>query len=150
MGLTTVAGFLADLLKQHENTVRQRLREWCRDAEDKQGEKRRQLDVAESFAPLIAWVLSYWPNSEKRLALAMNATTLAQLCTVLTVSVVYRGCAIPVAWVILPAPAKGAWKTHWLDLFQRLYGSIGPDWNVRWMGNSRASAHRRPARRCPD
>jgi hypothetical protein len=50
--LTTVTGFLADLLKQHENTVRRRLREWCRDAEEKQGEKRRQLDVAESFVPL--------------------------------------------------------------------------------------------------
>jgi hypothetical protein len=129
-GLTTVAGFLADLLKQPENTVRQRLREWCRDAEDKQGEKRRQLDVAESFVPLIGWVLSYWPSTEKRLALAMDATTLAQLFTVLTVSVVYRGCAIPVAWVILPATAKGAWKTHWLDLFQHLCGSIGPDWTV--------------------
>ena len=31
-GLTTVAAFLADLLDQQENTVRQRLREWYRDA----------------------------------------------------------------------------------------------------------------------
>lgn len=129
-GLTTVAWFLADLLEQPENTVRQRLRESCRDAEDKRGEKRRQLDVAENFVPLIGWVLSYWPSSEKRLALAMDATTLAQLFTVLTLSVVYRGCAIPVAWVILPATAKGAWKTHWLDLFQRLNGSVAPDWTV--------------------
>jgi hypothetical protein len=129
-GLTTVAGFLAGLLTQPENTVRQRLREWYRDAEDKRGEKRRQLDVAESFVPLLVWLLSYWPSTEKRLALAMDATTLAQLFTVLTVSVVYRGCAIPVAWVILPATAKGAWKTHWLDLFQRLRGSIDPDWTV--------------------
>jgi hypothetical protein len=53
-------------------------------------------------------VLRYWPSTEKRLALAMDATTLAQVSTVLTISVVYRGCAIPVAWVILPATAKGA------------------------------------------
>ena len=36
-GLTSVAAFLADLLQQQENTVRQRLREWYRDAEDKRG-----------------------------------------------------------------------------------------------------------------
>ena len=48
----------------------------------------------------------------------------------LTVSVVYRGCAIPVAWVILPATAKGAWKAHWLALFEHLQGSIAADWTV--------------------
>ena len=140
-GLTSVAGLLAELLQQRENTVRQRLREWYRDAEDKRGEKRRQLEVAESFSPLLRWVLSYWPSHEKRLALAMDATTLAQLFTVLTVSVVYRGCAIPVAWVILPATAKGAWKAHWLALFQRLHGSIAPDWTVLVLADRGLYAH---------
>ena len=111
-GLTTVAALLADLLQQPENTVRQRLREWYRDAADKRGSQRQQLDVPGSFSPLIGWVLSCWPSTEKRLALAIDATTLAQLFTVLTVSVVCRGCAIPVAWAILPATAKGAWKAH--------------------------------------
>ena len=115
-GLTSVTGLLAELLQQRENTVRQRLREWYRDAEDKRGAQRRQLEVAESFSPLLRWVLSYWPSHEKRLALAMDATTLAQVFTVLTLSVVYRGCAIPVAWAILPATAKGAWKAPWLAL----------------------------------
>jgi hypothetical protein len=129
-GLTTVAGFLADLLQQQENSVRQRLREWYYAAEDKRGAKRQQLAVAESFGPLIRWVLSYWPSHEKRLALAMDATNLKQLFTVLAVSIVYRGCAIPVAWVILPGNAKGAWKTHWLQLLQGLCGSIDADWTV--------------------
>lgn len=129
-GLSTVAGFMADLLDQQENTVRQRLREWYRDAQDKRGQKRRQLNVAESFCPLLSWVLSYWPSSEKRLALAMDATTLAQVFTVLTVSVVYRSCAIPVAWVILPGNVKGSWKVPWLSLFQRLQASIAADWTV--------------------
>lgn len=129
-GLTSVAGFLADLLHQQENSVRQRLREWYRDAADKRGAKRQQLVVAESFGPLIRWVLSYWPSQEKRLALAMDATTLQQHFTVLAVSIVYRGCAIPVAWVILPGNATGAWKTHWLRLFQGLRGSIAADWTI--------------------
>ena len=129
-GLTTVAGFLSDLLKQPENTVRQRLREWYYAAKDKRGEQRRELDVRESFVPLLRWVLSYWPSDEKRLALAMDATTLAQLFTVLAISVVYRGCAIPIAWIILPATEKGAWKPHWLALFQGLQDSIAADWTV--------------------
>jgi hypothetical protein len=140
-GLTTVTGFLADLLQQRENTVRQRLREWCRDAADKRGEKRRQLEVAESFAPLLRWVVSYWPATEKRLALAMDATTLAQVFTVLTVSVVYRGCAIPVAWAIVPATARGAWKTHWLALFQRLHHSLDPTWTVLVLADRGWYAH---------
>ena len=57
-GLTTVAALLADLLQQPENTVRQRLREWYRDADDKRGPQRQQLDVPGSFSPLIGWVLS--------------------------------------------------------------------------------------------
>ena len=129
-GLTTVAGFLSDLLKQPENTVRQRLREWYYAAEDKRGEQRRELAVRESFGPLLRWVLSYWPSAEKRLALAMDATTLAQVFTVLVISVIYRGCAIPIAWIILPATAQGAWQPHWRALFAGLQDSIAADWTV--------------------
>ncbi len=39
---------------------------------------------------------------------------------VLAVSVVYRGCAIPVGWSILPAGAKHAWKHEWLHLLRHL------------------------------
>src|SRR5215212_8554174 len=64
-GLTTVAAFLAALLDQRENTVRERLREWYRDAADKagaqRGAKRQELDVAGCFAPLLRWVLAWWP-----------------------------------------------------------------------------------------
>src|SRR5439155_242616 len=49
---------------------------------------------------------------------------------VLAVSVVYRGCAIPVAWVILPAGAKRAWRREWLRLLRRLRPAIPPGWTV--------------------
>ena len=39
---------------------------------------------------------------------------------VLAVCVVYRGCAIPVAWTILPANQPGAWRREWLRLLRRL------------------------------
>jgi hypothetical protein len=42
----------------------------------------------------------------------------------LAVSVVYRGCAIPVAWVVLPANTKHAWRREWLRLVRRLHPAI--------------------------
>jgi Transposase DDE domain len=129
-GITSVAALLAPLLDAKENTVRQRLREWCYDAQHKRGTKRQDLDVSTCFAPLLRWVLAWWPATEQRLVLAMDASTLGQRFTVLTISVVYRGCAIPVAWVVLPACRKGAWRPHWEALFDHLAGSVPAAWTV--------------------
>jgi hypothetical protein len=129
-GITSVAALLAPLLGAKENTLRQRLREWCYDAADKRGTKRTDLDVSTCFAPLLRWTLAWWPPTEKRLVLAMDATTLGQRFTVLTISVVYRGCAIPVAWAIVPATQKGAWRPHGQALFDQLAGSVPADWTV--------------------
>jgi hypothetical protein len=129
-GITSVAALLAPLRGAKESTLRQRLREWCYDAEDKRGTKRQQLDVSTCFASLLRWVLGWWPTSEKRLALAMDASTLGLRFTVLSISVVYRGCAIPVAWLVIPACTKGAWKPHWEALFDHLAGSVPADWTV--------------------
>ena len=116
-GLTTVSIFLAKLLGIKENTVRQRLREWLRNGEDKKGDRRKDIDVTSCFAPLLCWVLSQWQPVEKKLATAMDATTLGQRFTVLAISVLDRGCAIAVAWKIVKATSKGAWKPYWLELF---------------------------------
>ncbi len=129
-GLTSVAICVALIVGQKENTLRQRLREWYWDSEKKKGEKRVALDVTASFTPLVTWVLSWWEPTEKRVALAMDATTLGELFTVLVFSIVYRGCAIPVAWVIVSATAKGRWKPHWLQLLDQMKGSIPAEWFV--------------------
>jgi hypothetical protein len=50
--------------------------------------------------------------------------------TVLVISIVYRGSAVPVAWTIVSATAKGSWKPLWLNLFKQLNGSIPDDWFV--------------------
>ena len=86
-GLTSVSAALADLLGKKENTVRQQLREWYKDAQSKKGEHRQDLDVTTCFAPLVRWVLSHWSETERRLALAMDATTLANLFTVSAISI---------------------------------------------------------------
>ncbi len=90
-GTTTVVAVLAPLLACKESALRQRLREWCYDATDKRGCKRTELDVTTCFAPLLRWLLAWWPPTEPRLVLAMDATTLGDRFTVLTISVVYRG-----------------------------------------------------------
>src|SRR5262245_57372611 len=56
----------------------------------------------------------------------LDATTLGQRFVVLAISVVSRGCALPVAWVVLPAGAKHAWRREWLRLLRRLRPAIPP------------------------
>jgi hypothetical protein len=127
-GRRTVALFLALLLKQKVGTVEQRLREWCYDADDKRGTQRQELDVTTCFVPLLRWVVSLWTDTA--IALAVDATTLADRLVVLTISVVYRGCAIPVAWTVLVGQQKGAWRHHWLRMLRQLQPAIPDDWTV--------------------
>jgi hypothetical protein len=127
-GLTAVAHFLAKLLGRKESAVRQQLREWCYDAADKRGGQRREIDVTVCFVPLLEWILSGWQS--RQLALALDATTLGDLFVVLAVSVLYRGCALPVAWVVLPAGQKHAWKKEWLRLLRLLWRAVPREMTV--------------------
>ncbi len=123
-GLSCAAFALSRWLGQTFDAIRERLRDWYCSAADKSGRagKRRELDVEACFGPLLAWVLRDWEGSD--LAIALDATTLGVRFVVLAVSVVYRGEAVPVAWVVLPATAKGAWKPHWLRLLRLFKGLL--------------------------
>ena len=116
--LTAVSLFLAEGLERKPNTVRQQLREWCYEAKAKRGKPRQELAVETSFAPLLVWILSWWEGNQ--LAIAVDATALGQRFVVLVVSVVYRGCAIPVAWTALPATEKHAWRGEWLRMLRQV------------------------------
>lgn len=134
-GQSQVVASLASHLGEKEKNLRQRLREWYWDQKDKQGKKRVDWQVSESFGPLLRWILSLWISPERHLVLAMDATSMKQVFVVLSISVVYRGCAIPVAWAILCQGKKGAWKEHWLRLFQDLQATIPSDWVVLVMAD---------------
>lgn len=122
-GLDRVAAHLAALLGQAPGTVRQRLREFYRPAASKRGRSRRELEPEACFVPLLGWVLSGWGRGP--LALAIDATALGDRMTVLCVAAVYRSCAVPVAWAVLPGNEPGAWNPHWVRLLGALRPAVG-------------------------
>jgi hypothetical protein len=126
--LTAVAVFLAGWLQRQEQTVRQQLREFCSEASAKQGTQRQALHLETCFVPLWRWVLSRWQG--RQLALALDATTVGTRFTVLALSVVSRGGAMPVAWTILPANQPQAWRRDWLRRLRVLRPALPQRWTV--------------------
>jgi Transposase DDE domain len=120
--LSAVSVLLAQWLDRKANTVRQQLREFYYETPAKRGADRQEVVVETCFAPLLAWVLSWWEGHQ--LALAMDATTLGQRFVVLALSVLYRGCAIPVAWTVLPAGQKHAWRGEWLRMLRQVRAAV--------------------------
>jgi hypothetical protein len=86
------------MLGRREHAVRAQLRDTYRDAPAKsgakRGTKRRSLEVTDCCAPLLRWMVALHPPACRELALAMDASTLGQRFTVLSIHVLIRGCAI--------------------------------------------------------
>ena len=141
-GQSQVSQFLALVLDQKVDRVRQRLREltWEKTAK-KKGKNRRELKVAACFPSLLKWVMSALPAGERRLVLVLDATSLKQTFVVLTVSVVIGGCAIPVAWIVRRATAQGSWRPHWLRLLGQVAEWVPADWQVLVMADRGLFAH---------
>lgn len=114
--LTAVADWGSCQLGQPFQTVRERRRDTYREAEAKAGRHRAELDLSQCWAPWLNWVLEGW--SGRQLAIALDATTLGQRFVLLGISVVYRGCAVPILWKVLPAAIKHPWKPEWLALLK--------------------------------
>jgi hypothetical protein len=76
----------------------------------------------------LRWVIAGWHRQQ--LALAVDATTLGQRFVVLAISVLYRGCAVPVAWKILPATQAEAWEPHWKTLLGHFHQTVPAEWTV--------------------
>jgi hypothetical protein len=84
--------------------------------------------VTTCFVPLLSWILALWTGTF--VALAVDATSLGDRFVVLTVSVVYRGTGIPVAWTVLAGQQKEAWRHHWLRMLRQLHPAIPRPWTV--------------------
>jgi len=132
--LTSISAMLSIYLKINNCNIYQRIREWCYDAKDKKGNKkdtqkenkkglnRTQVDVSGCFEHLIKWIIRFWQSEQ--LAIALDATTLGLSFTALVVSIVYRGCAIPVAWTITKGNEKRAWNIEWLRMLRLVRHNI--------------------------
>lgn len=127
-GISSVTLLLSCLLQTNPANLRQRLREFYYDKQDKRGKKRTDLKVEACFVHLLAWALSLWQGQQ--IALALDATTLGARFQVLVVSLLYRGCAIPVAWTLLPAHQKHAWRREWLRMLRLLWCAVPPQMTV--------------------
>lgn len=134
-GQTVVGMFLALVLELPFVNLRQRLREWNYEVEAKRGKQRRALDVQAQFGGLLRFILGHWTDP-KRLVLVLDVTYLRDRHTILAVSVVYRGCAIPVAWRVLPGEAAGEWHPLWVQLLSTLHPAVPPRCQVWVLGDA--------------
>lgn len=127
-GLTSVAAYLAVVLRCNVHALRQRLRELYQPATAQIGAARSEFDFTLCFAPLIRWAAADQPD--KRLVIALDPTNLTDRFRVLCAAVLYRGCGLPVAWAVQAAADKGSWNTIWFDLLGKLKGALGEGWTV--------------------
>jgi hypothetical protein len=124
------AAVVAALLPVFATThaARQYLREWLYDGDERAAPCQTTLVVEHCFVDLLRWVVAWWRGTE--LALAIDATTVGNRVVVLTVAVLYRGSAIPVAWHVLPAPGTGSWIEPIQTMLQRLAPATPADFTV--------------------
>jgi hypothetical protein len=104
------------------HATRARLREFLYAGQDRAAPCATSLEVETCFAPLLGWVLAWWGS--ETLPLAIDATSLRGRLVVLSISVLYRGCAIPVAWMVLPHKGKGLWLPHLTRLLTLLAPAV--------------------------
>jgi hypothetical protein len=130
--VTKISELIAEINEEKINTVRNRLKEWYKEAEKKTGEKRSELNVEECFGPLFRWIIRIWQwqGEEKWLLLAIDTTNIGENFTVLSLNVLYEGCGIPVAWKIVKEREAGSWQPHWLHLFELLQEVVPEDIQV--------------------
>jgi hypothetical protein len=104
--LNRVVLALALAARQRFNTARQFARGLYRPRRDRGGND-CSFDYTACFAGLLRWATAGF--ADRRLALAIDPTNLGSRFTALTVSVVFAGCAVPVAWHVQRGDAKGSW-----------------------------------------
>lgn len=115
--------------------LRRRLQEWYQEASAKKGHgtgakgwHRRDWDPLVVAPSLLSWILEDWPGTQ--LVLALDPTNFSDRFTVLNISVLYRGCAIPVLWTVLEGGQPEAWEPHWERMLRLLAGVVPAGWQV--------------------
>jgi hypothetical protein len=122
-------------LSFNPSSLRRRLQEWYREASAKKGHgsgawgvQRRDFDPNAVSADLLAWILQDWPNQQ--IVFALDPTNFGDRFTVLNISVLYKGCAIPVIWTVVEGGEPGAWEPHWERMLKILGTRVPAGWQV--------------------
>ena len=126
--LTAVAAFLARWVRRPEPTVRHQRREWCDEAEATRGDQRPAVAPQACGVPRWEWLISQWQGPQ--LALARAATTWGTRFTVLALSVLSRGGAMPVAWTSWPANPPHAGRRAWRRRLRARRPALPTRWTV--------------------
>jgi hypothetical protein len=133
--LHAIALALAVWLALNPLSLLKRLQEWYLEAKAKKGhgsggtgQHRRDWDPRAPAPYLLRWILQDWPN--RQLVIALDPTNFGDRFTVLAVSVLYRGCAVPVAWTVVEGGKPGAWEPHWERMLRQLAQFVPPGWQV--------------------
>jgi hypothetical protein len=126
---------LACWLQLNSFTLYKRLQEWYLEATAKKGHgtgaagyQRRDWDPQHVSPYLLRWILEDWPTPQ--LVLALDPTNLDDRFTILNLSVLYRGCAVPVIWTVLPGGESEPWQPHWERMLRTLAPSVPAGWQV--------------------
>jgi Transposase DDE domain len=116
-------------------SLRKRLQEWYLEASAKKGHgchgkgfQRKDFDPHAASRDLFRWILDDWPNNQ--LVLALDPTNFGDRFTVLNISVLYRGCAVPVIWTVVEGGKPEAWEPHWEHMLRTLADSVPGGWQV--------------------
>ena len=115
-------------------TMRRVLREWTYDDADRirSWGPGQEVDVEACFPERLRWVRDLWtcdretPDAPPPLVLALDPTHHRDEWVALVVGVVYREQALPVAWHIVEAPARGSWVAHFGRLLRLLAPAVPP------------------------
>lgn len=124
---TAVLAGLAPVLGEVD-ALRERLREWLKDGNQKAAPCASQVDVHACFVPLLRWILRQWQGTD--LALAVDVTYRSSILTAIVISVLYRGSAIPVAWTITEGSCRGRWMPGICALLDHLAPAISDTMDV--------------------
>lgn len=135
-GQSFVVEALSQLLGGKREALRQRLRELTYESSAKRGNQRCELDVTTCFGPLMRWVLTTFDAQRRDLVLALDATYLRDRFTILAVSVVVAGGAIPVAWRIQSGGETGQWNPLWRQLLGYVKAAVPANWTVCVLADS--------------
>ena len=126
---------LACWLPLNPLSLRKRLQEWYLEAAAKKGHgtaatglHRRDWDPHAAAPHLLAWILDDWPT--RQVVLALDPTNFGDRFTVLNISVLYRGCAVPVIWTVIEGGQPEAWEPHWERMLRALAGQLPAGWQV--------------------